>query len=142
MGHFLKLKKRIMKQHVTSSALLSSLIAAGVFALALPANAQMGSPMMDAKKGGPGSGAQQMSTIEHDMADQMMGMSGEMAKGTMSGAQQKQMSERMRKMATMMDDMSGMMGKGMMMDADTQKRMDQMRKQMDEMMHGDAPKNK
>jgi len=60
----------------------------------------------------------------------------------MSAAQQKQMSERMRKMATMMDDMSGMMGKGMMMDADTQKRMDQMRKQMDEMMHGDAPKKK
>ena len=76
------------------------------------------------------------------MADQMMGMSGEMSKGTMSGAQQKQMSERMRKMATMMNDMSGMMGKGMMMDADTQKRMDQMRKQMDEMMHGDAPKKK
>ena len=72
----------------------------------------------------------------------MMGMSGEMSKGTMSAAQQKQMSERMRKMATMMDDMSGMMGKGMMMDADAQKRMDQMRKQMDEMMHGDAPKKK
>ena len=130
-----------MKQHVTLSALLSSLAAAGVFALAIPANAQMGSGM-DAKKGGQCPGAQQMSTTERDMADQMMGMSGEMSKGNMSAAQQKQMSERMRKMATMMEDMSGMMGKGMMMDADTQKRMDQMRRQMDEMMHGNAPKKK
>ena len=131
-----------MKHHVTLSALLSSLVAAGVFALALPANAQMGPGMMDANKSGQCPGAQQMSTMSHDMADQMMGMSGEMSKGTMSAAQQKQMSDRMRKMATMMDDMSGMMGKGMMMDADTQKRMDQMRKQMDEMMPGDAPKKK
>lgn len=131
-----------MKQHVTLSALLSSVVAAGIFALALPANAQMGQGMMDAKKSGQCPGAQPMSTMSHDMADQMMGMSGEMSKGTLSAAQQKQMSERMRKMATMMDDMSGMMGKGMMMDADTQKRMDQMRKQMDEMMPGDAPKKK
>ncbi len=131
-----------MKQHVTLSALLSSLVVAGVFALALPANAQMGSGMTAARKDGGCPGAQQMSTTEHDMANQMMGMSGEMSKGTMSGAQQKQMSERMRKMATMMDDMSGMMGKGMMRDADTQKRMDQMRKQMDEMMQSDAPKKK
>ena len=130
-----------MKQHVTLSALLSSLVAAGVFSLALPANAQMGAGMMDVKKGGQCPGAQQMSTMENDMADQMMGMSREMSKGTMSAAQQKQMSERMRKMATMMDDMSGMMGKGMMMNAENQKRMDQMRKQMDE-MHGDAPKKK
>ncbi|MHB1232210.1 MAG: hypothetical protein ACYCZQ_06490 [Burkholderiales bacterium] len=131
-----------MKQHFTLSALLSAFIAAGTFALALPAGAQMGSGMMDAKNGGPGSGAQQMSGIEHDMANQMMGMSGEMSKGTMSTMQQKQMGERMRKMATMMDDMSGMMGKGMMMNAENQKRMDQMRKQMDEMRHGEASKKK
>ncbi|KVW94213.1 hypothetical protein [Thiobacillus denitrificans] len=131
-----------MKQHFTLSALLSSLVAASVFALALPANAQMGSGMMDAKKGGPGSGTQQMSTMTNDMADQVMGMSGEMSKGNLSAAQQKQMGERMRMMATMMDDMSGMMGKGMMMDADTQKRMDQMRKQMDEMSPNTTPKKK
>ncbi len=131
-----------MKQHFTLSALLSSLAAAGVFALALPANAEMGAGKMDAQKGMPGSGAQQMSGIEHDMADQMMGMSGEMSKGGMSAAQQKQMSERMRKMAAMMDDMSGMMGKDMMMNAENQKRMDQMRKQMDEMRHGEASKKK
>lgn len=130
-----------MKQQ-TLSALLSSLAAASVFALSLPAGAEMGAGMMDAKKNVPGSGAQQMSTMEHDMADQMMSMSGEMSRGNMSAAQQKQMSERMRKMATMMDDMSGMMGKGMMMDAENQKRMDQMRKQMDEMTHGDAPRKK
>lgn len=129
-----------MKKQVTLSALLSSLVAVGVFALALPASAQMGSDMMDGKKGGPGSGTQSMSGIGHDMAGQMKGMSGEMSKGTMSAAQQKQMGERMRKMASMMDDMSGMMGKGMMMDGDSQKHMDQMRKQMDEMMHGGAPK--
>lgn len=109
------------------------LLIAGI-AIAVPVHAQMGSGMMDAKKGGPGSGAQQMSAMTHDMADQMMGMSGEMSQGNLSAAQQKQMSERMRKMATMMDDMSGMIGKGMMMDADAQKRMDQMRKQMDGMM--------
>ena len=132
----------MMKQH-TLSAIVSSFVLAGVFALTLPASAQMGSGMADAKKGGPGSGAQQMSGIEHDMADQMMGMSGEMSKGSMSAAQQKQMSERMRKMATMMDDMSGMVGKGMMMDTENQKRMDQMRKQMDEMTHGaQMPKKK
>lgn len=131
-----------MKRHFTLSALLSSLVVAGVFALALPANAEMGSGTMDAKKGMPGSGAQQMSSVEHDMADQMMGMSGEMSKGNMSATQQKQMSERMRKMATMMDDMSGMMGKDMMMNAENQKRMDQMRKQMDEMRHGEASKKK
>ena len=132
-----------MKQHLALSALLSAFIAAGVFSLALPANAEMGAGKMDAQKGGPGSGAQQMSGIEHDMADQIMGMSGEMSKGGMSAAQQKQMSERMRKMAIMMDDMSGMMGKGMMMDTENQKRMDQMRKQMDEMAHGaQMPKKK
>ena len=141
VGYFLKLKGKIMKQHFALSALLSAFIAAGTFSLALPANAQMGAGKMDAQKGMPGSGAQQMSGIEHDMADQMMGMAGEMSKGTMSAAQQKQMGERMRKMATMMDDMLGMMGKGMMMNAENQKRMDQMRKQMDE-MHGDAPKKK
>ena len=142
VGYFLKLKGKIMKQHFALSALLSAFIAAGTFSLALPANAQMGAGKMDAQKGMPGSGAQQMSGIEHDMADQMMGMSGEISKGTMSAAQQKQMSERMRKMATMMDDMSGIMGKGMMVDADTQKRMEQMRMQMDEMMSGDAPKKR
>jgi hypothetical protein len=132
-----------MKQHLALSALLSAFIAAGVFSLALPANAEMGAGKMDAQKGMPGAGAQQMSGIEHDMANQMMGMSGEMSQGTMSAAQQKQMSERMRKMATMMDDMSGMMGKGMMMDTENQKRMDQMRKQMDEMAHGaQMPKKK
>jgi len=133
----------MMKQHFALSALLSAFIAAGIFELAIPANAEMGAGKMDAQKGMPGSGAQQMSGIEHDMAGQMMGMSGEMSKGNMSAVQQKQMGERMRKMATMMDDMSGMMGKDMMMNAENQKRMDQMRKQMDEMAHGaQMPKKK
>ena len=133
-----------MKQQLTTSALLSSLLAAGIFALALPVNAQMGSGMMDSKKGMPGSGAQQMSGIGQDMSNQMMGMSKEMSKGNMNAAQQKQMGERMNSMATMMGDMSGMMGKGVMdkgamMDADTQKRMSQMRMQMDGMTRGGSP---
>jgi len=132
-----------MKQHFVLSALFSACIVAGIFSLALPANAEMGAGKMDAQKAMPGSGAQQMSGVEHDMADQMMGMSGEMSKGNMNAAQQKRMGERMRKMATMMDDMSGMMGKDMMMNAENQKRMDQMRKQMDEMAHGaQMPKKK
>lgn len=119
-------------------------LAAGLLALGLaftlPASAQMGG-MMDGKKGGPGPGMQQMSGMMHDMADQMVGMSGEMGKGNVSAARQKQMGERMREMATMMDQMSGMMGKGMMMDPDMQKQMDSMRKQMDGMMK-EAPAGK
>jgi hypothetical protein len=101
--------------------------------IALPAMAQMGGGMMDGRKG-DGPGMQQMSGMMHDMADQMMGMSGDMGKGGMGAAQQKQMGERMRTMATMMDQMSGMMGKGMMMDTGMQRQMDDMRKQMDAMM--------
>lgn len=98
--------------------------------LSVPAGAQMGDMM-----GGPqGKGIQQMSGMMHDMADQMMGMSGNMSQGKMSAAQQKQMAERIRTMATMMDNMSGMMGKGMMMDAGQQKQMGDMRMQMDGMM--------
>ena len=98
--------------------------------LAVPAGAQMDNMM-----GGPqGKGMQQMSGMMHDMADQMMGMSGKMNQGKMSAAQQKQMAERMRTMATMMDNMSGMMGKGMMMDAGQQKQMGDMRMQIDGMM--------
>ncbi|MHB1084873.1 MAG: hypothetical protein ACYCZA_08535 [Thiobacillus sp.] len=125
-----------MKQHLTTSALLSSLFAAGILALALPVNAQqMGGPGMMGNSM-PGPGIQQMSGLQHDMATQMMGMAGEMAKGNMSAAQQKLMSERMRTMGNMMGDMSGMMGQNMMMDANTQNRMNQMRTQMNGMMHG------
>jgi hypothetical protein len=95
--------------------------------------AQMGGGMMDGKKG-DGPGMQQMSGMMHDLADHMVGMSGDMSKGKLSAAQQKQMSERMREMATMMDQMSGMMGKGMMMDAEMQKQMHGMRGRMDDMM--------
>jgi hypothetical protein len=86
-------------------------------ALAVPAGAQIGDMM-----GGPqGQGMQNMSGMMHDMADQMIGMSGSMSQGKLGAAQQKQMAERMRTMATMMDQMSGMMGKGMTMDAGQQK---------------------
>jgi len=130
-----------MKQHFKTTTLLSSLFVASIFALALPVNAQqMGQGMMGNTT--PGPGAQQMSSLQHDMANQMMGMAGEMAKGNMSAAQQKLMSERMRTMGTMMGEMSGMMGQGMMMNADTQKRMNQMRMQMDGMMHGGSPTTK
>ncbi|WP_018079102.1 hypothetical protein [Thiobacillus denitrificans] len=128
-----------MKQHLTTSALLSSLFAAGIFALALPVNAQQMGPGMAGNKMGnsmPGPGAQQMSGLQHDMSTQMMGMAGQMGNGNLSAAQQKLMSERLRTMGTMMGDMSGMMGQGMMMDANTQNRMNQMRTQMDGMMHG------
>ncbi|MHB1093106.1 hypothetical protein [Thiobacillus sp.] len=131
-----------MKQHFTASALLSSLFAAAIFALALPANAQQMGPGVMGGNTAPGPGAQQMSGLQHDMAAQMKEMAGEMANGTMSAAQQKMMSERMRSMGTMMDDMSGMMGQGMMMDANTQNRMKQMRMQMDGMMHGGSSMRK
>ena len=85
--------------------------------------------------GGPqGQGMQQMSGMMHDMCDQAVSMSGQMAHGNLSAAQQKQMAERMRTMGTMMDQMSGMMGKGMMMDDGQQKQMGEMRMQMDNMM--------
>src|SRR3569832_2312366 len=126
-----------MKQHSTTSTLLSSLFAAGILALALPVNAQQMGPGMMGNTA-PGPGAQQMSGLQHDMATQMMGMAGEMAKGNMSVAQQKLMGERMR----MMGEMSGMRGQGMMMNADTQNRMNQMRMQMDGMMHGGSPMTK
>ena len=115
----------------------SAVLAIGLI-LAVPVHAQMGQGMMGGQKGGPGS--QQMSGMMHDMADQMMSLSGEMGKGGLSAAQQKQMGERMREMAGMMDKMSGMMGKGMTMDADMQKQMDQMRKRMDEMLKPAAKK--
>lgn len=130
-----------MKQHSTTSTLLSSLFAASILALALPVNAQQMGPGMMGNTA-PGPGAQQMSGLQHDMATQMMGMAGEMAKGNMSVAQQKLMGERMRMMGTMMGEMSGMMGQGMMMNADTQNRMNQMRMQMDGMMHGGSPMTK
>ncbi len=125
-----------MKHNFTSSTLLSTLFAAGIFALAVPAYAQMGPGMMGANNGAPGSGSQQMSEIQHNMSTQMMGMSGEMSKGNMSPAMQKQMSERMQTMGTMMNNMSGMMGNGTMTNADRQKRMEQMRMQMNTMMPG------
>jgi hypothetical protein len=130
-----------MKQYFTTSTLLSSLLVAGVFALALPVNAQqMGPGMMGNTT--PGPGAQQMSGLQRDMSTQMMGMAREMTKGNMSATQQKMMGERMRMMGTMMGDMSGMMGQGMMMDGNTQNRMNQMRMQMDGMMHGGSPMTK
>ncbi len=122
-------------------------LGAGLLALAVVAAvpvyaAKHGGPGMMDGKGGPGS--QQMSGMMHDMADQMIGMSGQMSKGNLSADMQKRMGGQMRDMATMMDNMSGMMGKGMMMDAAQQKQMDQMRKQMDEMMKSPAtaPKKK
>ena len=69
----------------------------------------------------------------HDMADNMMSVSGDMGKGGMSAARQKQMGDRMREMAMMMENMSGMMGKGMMLDAEQQQKMGDMRKQIDAM---------
>lgn len=130
-----------MKQYFTTSRLLASLFAAGVFAVSVPVSAQMGAGMTGDKMGNSmsGAGAQQMSGLQHDMSGQMMGMSADMSKGNMSEAQQKQMGERMRMMGTMMGDMSSMMGKGMVMNADTQKRMEQMRMQMKSMMHGGSP---
>lgn len=131
-----------MKQHFITSALVSSLLAASMFALTLPASAQQMGPGMAGNKMGnamPGPGAQQMSGLQHDMSSQMMGMAGQMAKGNLSAAQQKMMSEQMRTMGTMMGDMSGLMGQGMMMDANGQTRMNQMRMQMDGMMHGGMP---
>lgn len=125
-------------------------LGAGVLALAVVLAvpvyaAKHGGPgMMDGKGGGMGGpGMMQMSGMMHDMADQLMAMTGDMGQGKLSAAQQKQTAERMRTMATMMDNMSGMMGKGMMMDAGMQKQMDQMRKQIDEMMKSPAaPKKK
>lgn len=130
-----------MKRYFTTSKLLASLVAAGVFALSVPVSAQMGAGMTGDKMGNsmPGAVAQQMSGLQHDMSGQMMGMSAEMSKGNMNETQQKQMGERMRMMGTMMGEMSGMMGKGMVMDADTQKRMEQMRMQMKGMKHGGSP---
>lgn len=122
------------------------LLVAGI-AIAVPVYAaKHGGPgMMDGKGGGMGGpGSQQMSGMMHDMADQMMGISGQMSKGNLNADMQKRMGGQMRDMATMMDNMSGMMGKGMMMDAAQQKQMDQMRKQMDDMTKSPAtaPKKK
>lgn len=78
----------------------------------------------------------QMSSMMHDMADNMMSMSGDMGKGGMSATRQKQMGDRMREMSMMMDNMSGMMGKGMMLDAEQQQKMGDMRKQLDTMHTG------
>jgi len=115
------------ERHVRNAAIA---LIAGMGLMATPLYADMhGKGMMGDQK----SGMTQMSGMTHDMASQVMGMSGEMSKGNLSASQQKQMSERMRKMATMMDDMSGMMGKGMMMDAEQQKKMGEMRKQLDAM---------
>lgn len=136
-----------MKKIFTVSTLATSLVAASIFALALPASAEMNSDNMTAKKTAAAPAAQQMSEMTHDIAGQMMEMSGEMNHGNMNAMQQKQMGERMGKMGTMMNDLSGMMGngmmgKGMMMDADNQKRMNQMRKQMGEIMPSGTPMKK
>lgn len=115
----------------------------GILSLAVvgvSAYAAQGPKDSHASMGGPG--AQQMGGMMHDMADQMMEMSGRMSQGRMSAEQQTQMSARMRTMAMMMDRMSGMAGKGMMLDADMQKQMGEMRKQMDDMMKGGAMPNK
>ncbi|MHB1053819.1 MAG: hypothetical protein ACYCZT_12245 [Thiobacillus sp.] len=118
-------------QHVRNAAIA---LIAGIGLMATPLYADMhGKGMEKGAMGDQKSGMTQMSGMTHDMANQVMGMSGEMSKGNLSAAQQKQMSERMRKMATMMDDMSGMMGKGMMMDVEQQKKMGEMRKQLDAM---------
>jgi hypothetical protein len=93
-------------------------LGAGLLALAVV----VAVPVYAAKHGGPGmmdgkgGGMMQMSGMMHDMADQMLSMSGDMGQGKLSAAQQKQMADRMRTIAVMMDNMSGMMGKGMMMD--------------------------
>ena len=124
-----------MQQHFTKSVWLTTLLVTGIFALAFSAYAQMGSGMTGGSNGMHGACAPQMATLQHDMASQMMAMSGAMSKGGMSPALQQQMSQRMQTMANMMGDMSGMMGKGMM-NGDGQKRMQQMRMQMDTLMHG------
>ncbi len=136
-----------MKQYLKPILFMSSVIAMGPLVLALPAHAQMEPGMTGHQKGMPMSGAQQMSTMTHDMSDRVMGMAGEMSNGNMNAMQQKQMGERMRMMASMMDDMSGMMGQGKMgpggmMPPDMQKKMDQMRKQMEGMSSGSMPMNK
>lgn len=115
----------------------------GILSLALvgvPLYAAQGPKDDHTAMGGPG--AQQMGGMMHDMADQMMEMSGRMSQGRMNAEQQTQMSARMRTMATMMDRMSGMAGKGMMMDADMQKQVGEMRKQMDDMTKGGGMPNK
>src|SRR3569832_1798061 len=119
-----------MKQHSTTSTLLSSLFAAGILALALPVNAQQMGPGMMGNTA-PGPGAQQMSGLQHDMATQMMGMAGEMAKGNMNVTQQKLMGERMRMMGAMMGEMSGKKKQNKKKKTETQNRMNQMRMQMD-----------
>ena len=88
-----------------------------------------GAAMMGDQKGD----MTQMSGMMHDMADNMMSMSGDMGKGGMNATRQKQMGDRMREMSMMMENMSGMMGKGMMLDAEQQQKMGDMRKQMDMM---------
>lgn len=127
-----------MKTQYVRNAAIALIAGLGLVATPLhaemPGGKDMGKGMMDQK-----GGMTQMSGMMHDMADNMMSMSGDMGKGDMSAARQKQMSDRMREMAMMMDGMSGMMGKGMMMDAEQQKKMDEMRKQVDAMHKGAAP---
>ena len=113
------------------NAVIGLIAGFGLMATPLYADTQ-GKGAMGDQKGG----MTQMSGMMHDMADHMMGMSGEMGKGGMNAARQKQMSERMRSMSLMMDDMSGMMGKGMMMDAEQQKKMHDMRSQIDALPKG------
>lgn len=125
-----------MNRAFKSSAVVFFLLAAAIFALAIPADAQRAPGKLESKTGVLGAGAQQMSEMQHNMAGQMSDMSTAMSKGTTTPAVQKQMSGRMGAMATMMDGMSGMMGRGTMADADSQKRMQQMHVQMNSMMQG------
>jgi hypothetical protein len=122
-----------MKQ--TTRRIFGATLALTVMLAVAPVYAQTGQGMMAGEGGqGQGSGAPQLSSIMHDMAGQMMEMSGSLSKGNMSTGMQKQEGQRMHEMSTMMDKMSGMMGKGLMMDADTQMQMDQMRARMNQMM--------
>ena len=125
--------------HIRNAAIA---LIAGAGLMAAPLYADMHGNKEMGKGGGMGGAAMmgdqkgdmtQMSSMMHDMADNMMSMSGDMGKGGMSAARQKQMGDRMREMAMMMENMSGMMGKGMMLDAEQQQKMGDMRKQMDAM---------
>ena len=130
--------------HIRNAAIA---LIAGAGLMAAPLYADMHSNKEMGKSGTGGtammgdqkSDMTQMSSMMHDMANNMMSMSGDMGKGGMSATRQKQMGDRMRAMSMMMDNMSGMMGKGMMMDAEQQQKMSDMRKQMDT-MHMDTGK--
>ena len=132
-----------MKALHIHNAAIALIAGAGLMAGSLYADMNSSKEM---GKGTPGGAAMmgdqkgdmtQMSSMMHDMANNMMSMSGDMGKGGMSATRQKQMGDRMREMSMMMENMSGMMGKGMMMDAEQKQKMSDMRKQMDA-MHKDT----